>query len=246
MVPTVADLFFGFLKVTVTGFGGILPWARREFVSVRRWMSQDEFNELFSLCQFLPGPNIVNFALVYGYRLHGVAGAAAGTTGLLGPPVILMIFAGMLYKRYGELPAFHGGLIGLAAAAAGLLISSSRSNGGAVVPAAAVSGYRACDCDVPCRRRFSVAAVVGAGRAGADFNRGRVEDRDMNNARSGTLTTLALHFTLHVVPGCRGCGHWLAGNASSGGGSLALDDVPAIHRTGGDCAGCAGTQCACS
>jgi chromate transporter len=123
--PTVAGLFFGFLKVTLTGFGGILPWARREFVNVRRWMTQDEFNELFSLCQFLPGPNIVNFALVYGYRLHGVAGAAAGTTGLLVPPVILIMCAGALYGRYGELPAFHGGLTGLAAAAAGLLISSA-------------------------------------------------------------------------------------------------------------------------
>ena len=125
VVPTVAELFSSFLKVTVSGFGGILPWARREFVNVRRWMTQDEFNELFSLCQFLPGPNIVNFALVYGYRLHGVAGAAAGTTGLLVPPVILMMFAGALYGRYGELPAFHGGLTGLAAAAAGLLISSA-------------------------------------------------------------------------------------------------------------------------
>lgn len=125
VVPTVADLFFGFLKITITGFGGILPWARREFVNVRRWMTQDEFNELFSLCQFLPGPNIVNFALVYGYRLHGVAGAAAGTSALLVPPVILMMCAGALYGRYGELPAFHGGLTGLAAAAAGLLISSA-------------------------------------------------------------------------------------------------------------------------
>ena len=125
VIPTVADLFSGFLKVTVSGFGGILPWARREFVTVRRWMSQDEFNELFSLCQFLPGPNIVNFALIYGHRLHGIAGAAAGSLGLMVPPVILMICAGALYNRYGELPAFHGGLTGLAAAAAGLLISSA-------------------------------------------------------------------------------------------------------------------------
>jgi chromate transporter len=125
VVPSVAELFSGFLKITLSGFGGILPWARREFVTVRRWMTQDEFNELFSLCQFLPGPNIVNFALVYGYPLHGIAGAAAGTTALLVPPVILMMFAGALYGRYGELPAFHGGLTGLAAAAAGLLISSA-------------------------------------------------------------------------------------------------------------------------
>src|SRR3569833_3238513 len=70
----VADLFFGFFKVTITGFGGVLAWARREFVFVRRWMTQDEFNELFALCQFLPGPNIVTFSIVYGARLHGWRG----------------------------------------------------------------------------------------------------------------------------------------------------------------------------
>lgn len=123
--PTVADLFRGFFKVTITGFGGVLAWARREFVQVRRWMPQDEFNELFALCQFLPGPNIVNFSIIYGWRLHGFAGAAAGLTGLLVPPVVLMIIVGTLYERYGEFPLFRDGLTGLAAAAAGLLISSA-------------------------------------------------------------------------------------------------------------------------
>lgn len=123
--PTVADLFFGFFKVTVTGFGGVLAWARREFVQVRRWMTQDEFNELFALCQFLPGPNIVSFSIIYGSRQHGWAGAAAALTGLMAPPVVLMIVAGTIYEHYGELPLFRGGLGGLAAAAAGLIISSA-------------------------------------------------------------------------------------------------------------------------
>src|SRR3954447_24026663 len=91
IAPSVSELFFGFFKVTISGFGGVLAWARREFVQVRHWMTQDEFNELFALCQFLPGPNIVNFSIIYGARLHGFAGAAAGLTGLLVPPVILMI-----------------------------------------------------------------------------------------------------------------------------------------------------------
>ena len=124
IVPSVAELFRGFFKVTITGFGGVLAWARREFVQVRHWMTQDEFNELFALCQFLPGPNIVNFSIIYGARLHGFAGAAAGLTGLMVPPVILMIIAGTLYTHYGALPAFRGALTGLAAVAAGLLISS--------------------------------------------------------------------------------------------------------------------------
>jgi chromate transporter len=125
VTPDVAELFKGFFKVTVTGFGGVLAWARREFVQVRHWMTPDEFNDLFALCQFLPGPNIVTFAAVYGWRLHGTAGAAAALSGLLVPPMLLMIAAGELYFRYGAQPVFHGGLIGLAAGAAGLLISTA-------------------------------------------------------------------------------------------------------------------------
>ena len=124
-VPTVSELFFGFLQITVSGFGGVLAWARRVIVQERRWMSADEFNELFALCQFLPGPNIVNFSIIYGSRIHGAAGAAAALTGLLAPPVALMILAGTLYVRYGALPQLHGALTGLAAAAAGLLIATA-------------------------------------------------------------------------------------------------------------------------
>lgn len=125
VTPSVAELFTGFFKVTVTGFGGVLAWARREFVQVRHWMTPDEFNDLFALCQFLPGPNIVTFAAVYGWRLHHTAGAAAALSGLLVPPMLLMIAAGELYVRYGAQPVFHGALVGLAAAAAGLLISTA-------------------------------------------------------------------------------------------------------------------------
>lgn len=125
VTPSVSELFKGFFKVTITGFGGVLAWARREFVQVRHWMTADEFNDLFALCQFLPGPNIVTFAAVYGWRLHGTAGAAAALAGLLVPPMVLMIAACELYIRYGAQPVFHGGLVGLAAAAAGLLISTA-------------------------------------------------------------------------------------------------------------------------
>lgn len=123
--PTTAELFFGFLQITLSGFGGVLAWARRVIVQERRWMSAEEFNDLFALCQFLPGPNIVNFSLIYGVRIRGFAGAAAAFAGLMAPPVILMIVAGTLYSRYGALPQLRGALTGLAAAAAGLLMATA-------------------------------------------------------------------------------------------------------------------------
>lgn len=124
-IPTLGEIFWGFFKVTVTGFGGVLVWARREFVQNRRWFTPDEFNNLFALCQFLPGPNIVTFSIIYSWRLYGPLGVVLALAGLLGPPVTLMIIAGTLYREYGTLPVFSGGLNGLAAAAAGLMIANT-------------------------------------------------------------------------------------------------------------------------
>jgi len=33
-------------------------------VDERKWMTAEEFNDLYALCNFLPGPNIVNFSAV--------------------------------------------------------------------------------------------------------------------------------------------------------------------------------------
>jgi chromate transporter len=78
---------------------------------------------MLSLCQILPGPNIVNMAIAVGSRFRGLAGACAALFGLLGIPVTIVIILGMLYERYGELPGFRGMLAGIAAAAAGLVVA---------------------------------------------------------------------------------------------------------------------------
>jgi len=124
-VPAIADLFLAFAGVSISSFGGVLAWARRMLVENKRWMTAEEFNDLLALCQFLPGPNIVNFSAVFGVRVRGVPGALACLIGLLGPSVVLMIAAGTLYRRFGALPELHGVLSGLAAAAAGMIIATA-------------------------------------------------------------------------------------------------------------------------
>src|SRR4051794_29801895 len=68
---TVAALFLAFLKMGLSGFGGVLPWARRGLVEERGWLTEQEFAETLSLCQFLPGPNIVNVSIHVGARFQG-------------------------------------------------------------------------------------------------------------------------------------------------------------------------------
>jgi chromate transporter len=121
--PDLRALFFAFSAVGLSGFGGVLPFARRMLVEERQWMSAEQFNAQLGLCQFLPGPNVINLAVVVGKRYHGLAGAVVAPVGLLLGPLLIVLLLGVLYDRYGSLPLAQGLLKGIAAVGCGLLFS---------------------------------------------------------------------------------------------------------------------------
>jgi len=122
--PGIAELFTVFAAISLSGFGGVLAWARRIMVERRRWFTAEQFNEAFALCAFLPGGNMVNFAVIFGARMRGPPGALAAVAGLLGPPMILVMAVGALYAHFGDLPVLRRMLTGVAAAAAGLMLAT--------------------------------------------------------------------------------------------------------------------------
>jgi chromate transporter len=122
--PGLLELFVAFAKMSTAGFGGVLFWARRGIVEQHRWMTADEFNETYALCHFLPGPNIVNFSMVFGSRIRGIAGGVAAFAGLLAPPTAIITILAALYARYGEIDALRRILAGVSCAAVGLLIAT--------------------------------------------------------------------------------------------------------------------------
>jgi chromate transporter len=67
-------LFLALLKVSLCGFGGGLIWAHRAVVEQRRWMDDQEFAETLTLCQLMPGPNIVVITVCVGAKLRGRLG----------------------------------------------------------------------------------------------------------------------------------------------------------------------------
>ena len=122
--PTQTDLFIAFLRITLSSIGGALPWTRRMVVERKRWMTAEEFNEIYALCQFLPGPNIVNLVSVIGSRMRGATGAVAAWSGFLALPFCVMLLVSVLYSQFSDLDALRRMLAGIAAAAAGLMIST--------------------------------------------------------------------------------------------------------------------------
>ena len=119
--PNLRALFLGFSSVGLSGFGGVLPFARRMLVEERQWMSAEEFNAQLGLCQFLPGPNVVNLAVVVGKRYRGLPGALVSAFGLLAGPFVIVLLLALLYDHYGSLPQVQAMLRGIAAVGCGLL-----------------------------------------------------------------------------------------------------------------------------
>ena len=122
--PSLREIFVAFAKISLSGFGGVLAWARRMMVEERKWMTPEQFNEIYALSSFLPGGNIINFSIIFGGRLRGAPGSVAAVAGLLGPPVILILIIGAIYAHYGDLPALSRALTGVASAAAGLMLAT--------------------------------------------------------------------------------------------------------------------------
>lgn len=113
----------GFTVMTMQGVGGVLVFARRYIVERARWMTAQEFDEAFAFSQLLPGPNIVNFAVMYGQRHYGVVGAVLAFLGILAPPVALVMVIAAVFAQFGDAEVLRRILNGTAVAAAGLLFS---------------------------------------------------------------------------------------------------------------------------
>jgi chromate transporter len=119
------ELFTVFQRLALQGFGGVLPVAHRELVERERWLSPEEFVELLALSQVLPGPNIVNLALIFGDRHFGWRGALAGTAGLLAVPMLIVLVLAALFRQFSTQPLVLGALRGMGAVAAGLVVGTA-------------------------------------------------------------------------------------------------------------------------
>jgi chromate transporter len=118
-------MFLAFNRLALQGFGGVLPVAHRELVERQRWLSAAQFVELLTLGQVLPGPNIINIALIIGDRFFGWRGALTACFGLLTAPLFIVLALATAYQQFAGNPLVIGALRGMVAVAAGLIVATA-------------------------------------------------------------------------------------------------------------------------
>jgi chromate transporter len=114
-----------FNRMSLQGFGGVLPIAQRELVEREQWLTKAQFVELLSLSQVLPGPNVINLALMFGDRCFGTRGALAALGGMVAVPLVIVLAAAALYAGLAQHAVASGALRGMGVVAAGLVIATA-------------------------------------------------------------------------------------------------------------------------
>ncbi|MBE7942091.1 MULTISPECIES: chromate transporter [Ramlibacter] len=118
------DLFLSFTWLALQGFGGVLAVVQRVLVEDKRWLTREEFVQEWAVAQVLPGPNIVNLALMMGDRYFGWRGAFAALGGILCVPLLVVLVLALLHSHFAGVPQVEGALRGMGAVTAGLITAT--------------------------------------------------------------------------------------------------------------------------
>ena len=124
---SIGRLFWFFLRIGCTAFGGfmsLISIIQIELTEKRRVMEQKDMLNGIALASILPGPVAVNVTAYAGFRLYGVAGAAAAMLAVILPSFVLMIVAAELYLRWGELPVIRAVFNGIIPAIVAVILQA--------------------------------------------------------------------------------------------------------------------------
>ncbi len=148
------DLFLALTWLALQGFGGVLAVVQRVLVEEKRWMTREQFVEDWAVAQIMPGPNVVNLALMIGDRYFGLAGALAGVAGMLSAPLVVALLLAMAFGGVSDAAWAQGALRGMGAVSAGLI---------AAVGLKLVTALRSNPMGMPVCIALSVLSFVGVG-----------------------------------------------------------------------------------
>lgn len=126
----VLRLFLTFAKIGAFTFGGgyaMIPLMQREIIDTTGWLTMKEFADIIAIAEMTPGPVAVNSATYVGYKLAGVGGAAAATTGVVFPSFVIILAVAALFVRFKDSPLVKAATMGIRPAVAALIAAAALS-----------------------------------------------------------------------------------------------------------------------
>lgn len=127
---SLSNLFWTFLKVGATAFGGfmaLISIVENIVVERRRLLRHEDMLDGISLASMLPGPVAVNVVAYVGYRLRGGMGALVAATAVTLPSFVLITSLSYVYFRWGQIPAMQKLFMGFIPAVTAVIVNTAWS-----------------------------------------------------------------------------------------------------------------------
>ena len=118
-------IFASFFKIGAFTFGGgyaMIPLIEREVIDRRAWVARQEFLDLLTLAQSVPGPISLNTAVFVGYRMRGLRGAAAALAGTVLPSFVIILLMALFLADVRQNPVVDAAFKGRRPAVVALII----------------------------------------------------------------------------------------------------------------------------
>lgn len=125
MTPLLLSLFTTFLRIGSFTFGGgyaMLPLIERDVVDRHKWLSHEEFIDLFAVAQSLPGVFAVNISIFVGYRLAGKRGGTIAALGTILPSFVIILLLAFTFESAKSNPHIAAIMQGIRPAVVALIV----------------------------------------------------------------------------------------------------------------------------
>ena len=123
MILTLLKLFWSFLKIGFTSFGGLsmIPLISHEVVS-NGWMNLSEVSDIVAIAEMTPGPLGLNCATFAGIKASGIPGAIVANLGVLPPTFSVAAVAAIFFQKFQKSHRMEEILTGVRPVCIGLII----------------------------------------------------------------------------------------------------------------------------
>ncbi|HEX7418388.1 MAG TPA: chromate transporter, partial [Thermoanaerobaculia bacterium] len=121
------QLFLFFFKTGLLVFGSglvIVPFLKAQVVDQYHWLTMQQFLDSVAVGMISPGPVVITATFV-GYLLAGFTGALAATAGIFAPPVLFVLIATPVLRRYRDSRFVRGFIRGVGSAVVGVLVATT-------------------------------------------------------------------------------------------------------------------------
>ena len=119
------QLFLIWASIGLQSFGGGASTTlliQRSFIEKRKWMTIEEFTELWSLCILTPGINLIGLTILIGRKLGRGPGILASLAGLLLPSAAITCILTALFQQVEHLAAIQAALKGVIPATGAIML----------------------------------------------------------------------------------------------------------------------------